>query len=173
MTPSITETQIFTALREFILSVVADCEVIRLPNNRTAMPKGAFVAMSPGSNAALSTNVTTYDGENNQRDILRASQFSAQIDCYGAGSSEMATAISMLLRDQYACDKFAESGLDMQPLYAGEPHQMPLVDGEAKYEERWTFEAVLQINPKLTVSQDYADSLEIKLVNVNLAYPPT
>jgi hypothetical protein len=172
MTPSITESQVFKTLGAFIAGIVT-CEVIRLPVNRTPMPKGSFIAMSPGTNIPLSTNVTTYDRENDERSVVRPSQFSVQIDCYGKDSSDLATAISILLRDQYACDKFAESGAGVQPLYAGDPQQIPLVDGEAQYEERWTFNAALQVNPALTVAQEFAAELEVAVVNVVQEYPPT
>ncbi len=169
ITSSITETQVFTALRAFIMTIVS-CEVIRLPSNRVSMPLGAFVSMSPGTNIPLSTNVTTY--ATTTKSVKRPSQISIQIDCYGAGSSDTATAISTLLRDPYACDQFATSGFDITPLYAGDAHQIPLVDGEAQYEERWTFDAVLQFNPVLTVSQDYATALAVNVINVDTTYPP-
>src|SRR5450830_1562359 len=121
--PSITETQIFLALRAFVATVV-DCEVIRLPSNRAPMPKGDFIALSPTSNTALSTNVATTIDQ--QQSIRRASQFVVQVDCYGAGAGDRATTLSTMLRSQYACEQLAASGLEIQPLYAGDAQQMPL-----------------------------------------------
>lgn len=169
MTPSITETQVFTALRTFVLSIVS-CEVIRLPSNRVAMPVGDFVALTPMSIAPLSTNVDTLVGAN--KTVLRASQFTVQVDCYGASSSSNATALSTLLRDSYGCDQFALSGFDVVPLYAGDAHQLPLVTGEAQYVERWTFDAVLQFNPVMTVPQDSATTLSIVPKDVDRTFPP-
>jgi hypothetical protein len=79
MAPSITETQVFTALRAFILTIV-DCEVIRLPVNRASMPVGEFIGMSPLLNAPLSTNVASYTPT--EKNVERSSQISIQIDCY-------------------------------------------------------------------------------------------
>lgn len=169
MTPSITETQVFTALRAFVLTIV-DCEVVRLPANRVPAPAGAFVGLSPPSNIPLATNVASYTGT--QKSVERSSQITMQIDCYGAGSGDRATAISALLRDSYACEQFAASGFDIQPLYAGDAKQLPLVDGEQQYEERWSFEAVLQFNPVITMPQDSATSLTPVVVNVERTYPP-
>lgn len=169
LTPSITETNIITALRAFVLSIV-DCEVIRAPVNRAAMPLGDFVVLSPLTNIPLSTNVSTLTGST--RSIMRPSQIGIQVDCYGGTAGDRATAISTLLRDQYAVDSFAASGFDMAPLYAGDSHQMPIVDGEQQYEERWTFEATLQFNPIMTPPQDSATALNVNLVNVDRAYPP-
>jgi hypothetical protein len=169
ITPSITETQVFTALRAFILTIV-DCEVVRALNNRVPMPKGDFIALSPPSIMPLSTNVTAFNGTSNV--IKRSSQFLVQVDCYGAGACDRATAISMLLRDQYGCEQFAASGFDIQPLYASDAHQIPLVDGEAQYEERWTFEAVMQFNPALTIAQQSAITLSTDVIGVVRTYPP-
>jgi hypothetical protein len=162
ITPSITETQVFTALRAFLLTIVT-CEVVRAPVNRVAMPLGDFISLTPISNIPLSTNVTTLTGANNS--IKRASQFTIQIDCYGAGAGDRATAITTLLRSSYACDQFTASGFDIQPLYAGDARQMPLVDGEGQYELRYTFDCVLQFNPILTTLQDSAIVLRVDSIN--------
>lgn len=167
--PTITETQVFAALRTFILSIV-DCEVVRTLTNRVPMPKGDFVAMSPSSNIPLSTNVTAY--ASTTKSIVRPSQITIQIDCYGKGAGDRATAISTLLRDAYACESFSSSGFDIQPLYAGDAQQMPLVDGEQQYEERWTFGAVLQFNPVMTAPQDSAIALTVVPKNVDRTFPP-
>lgn len=70
-------------------------------------------------------------------------------------------AIATLFRDIYGCDFFAAQLAGVQPLYATEAHQGPLVDGSKQYEDRWTFELVFQMNPELTLAQDFADGLEI------------
>lgn len=146
MTPSITETQVFTALRSFILGLVS-CEVIRLPANRVAMPLGEFIGLSPLSNIPLSTNVAAHTGV--VKSVLRPSQITVQVDCYGASAGDRATAITTLFRDAYACEILAPSGI--QPLYATDARQMPLVDGEGQYVERWTFDCALQTNSVLTL----------------------
>lgn len=167
MIPSITETQVFTALRAFILTLV-DCEVIRTPNNRVAMPAGEFISLSPVSNIALATNVTGY-GDTDKR-ILRPSQITIQVDCYGANAGDRAATITTLLRDVTGCDAMAGAGV--QPLYAGDSRQMPMVDGESQYVERWTFDCVLQANPVLTVTQQSATALSVGLKNVDRTFPP-
>jgi hypothetical protein len=169
ITPSITETQVFTALRAFLLTIVT-CEVVRAPVNRVAMPLGDFISLTPISNIALSTNVTTLTGVNNS--IKRASQFTIQIDCYGSGAGDRATAIATLLRSQYGCDQLAASGFDVQPLYAGDAKQMPIIDGEAQYEERWSIDAVLQFNPVLTTPQDSATALKVGVFDADITFPP-
>jgi hypothetical protein len=169
ITVNISETQLFTALRAVLLTIV-NCEVVRAPVNRVAMPKLAFVSLTPISNIALSTNVTTLTGASTS--IKRSSQFTIQIDCYGAGAGDRATAIAILLRSQYGCDQLAASGFDIQPLYAGDARQMPIVDGEAQYELRYSFDAVLQFNPVLTTPQDSATALRVGVFDVDRTFPP-
>jgi hypothetical protein len=173
-TVSITETQVLTVLRSFILSLVSldGDHVIRGLQNRVAMPAGDFIEITASLSSPLSTNVQTYAPDNSGSLNKRSTQLSVQIDCYGVSAMDNANMLSMMLRSDYACQKFAESGLDMQPLYANDAHQMPFVTGEEQYMERWVFDAVLQFNPVVTVPQDFADSLEVGLIDVDVVYPP-
>lgn len=166
--PSITETNLLTALRTFILSVV-DCEVIRTQVNRVATPAGDFIAMTAKLSTPLATNVDAYTA--NSKSITRSTQWNVQIDCYGALANERATALSMLLRDGYGCESFKASGFDIQPLYADDAQQFPLVTGEDQYVERWFFNAALQYNPVVNVSQDSANVLSIGIKEVDRYYP--
>lgn len=171
ITPDITETNLFTVLGDFLQGVVGTAvEVVRGQVNRVPMPQGDCVVMSPGSSAALSTPTTSYTST--AKTVKQSKQWTVQIDCYGAGANDRAQVISMLLRDSYACEQFAVSGLEIQPLYAGEPKQLPLISGEQQYIERWTFDAVLQYNPRVSLPQDSATQLAIDVVNVDATYPP-
>jgi len=173
-TVSITETQALTVLRAFILSLV-DLDgdhVIRGLKNRAAMPSGDFIVMTPLLNTPLSTNVETYTPAGSLANNKRSTQFGVQIDCYGDLSMDRANMLSIMVRSDYACQQFAQSGLDMQPLYASDAAQRPFVSGEAQYIERWGFDAVMQINPVVTVPQQFADSLDVGLIDVDVVYPP-
>lgn len=168
-----TETVVFTALRAFILGLVT-CEVIRLPVNRVATPAGEFIALSPLSVNALATNVTAQAGQS--KTVSRSNQFTIQVDCYGANACDNAAKISMFFRDQYGVDALAATNPAIAPLYATDAHQAPLVDGEAQYVERWTFDCVMQVNPAHSVPQPAATELHFDLVagirSVDRAYPP-
>lgn len=167
--PSISESDVLTALRSVILSVVG-CEVIKGQVNRAAMPKGAFVVMTPTGLAPLSTNVDSYTAT--EKSILRPAQFTVQIDCYGQLSQQRSAAIAAILRDDFAAEQFAASGVDMQTLYAGDAQQMPIETAQDQWLERWTFDVQLQINPVLTVAQESANTLTVDLVDVDVQYPP-
>jgi hypothetical protein len=167
--PSILETNIFSALRAFITSLVA-CPVIRTPVNRAAMPTGDFIALTPMGRTPLSTNTDAYTASSET--ILSPVQYTVQVDCYGAAAGDRANTLSSLFRDDYACQSFISSGFDVQPLFATDARQMPLVSGEDQYIERWTFECVMQANPVVTIAAQTADALVVNLINVDATYPP-
>ncbi len=173
-TISITETQVFTVLRAFVLSLVdlGPDNVIRGLQNRVAMPAGDFIELTPLLNSALSTNVQSYAPDAYASLNKRATKFTVQIDCYGDLAMDRANLLSMMLRSPYACEQFAASGLDMQPLYADDAHQLPFVSGESQYMERWHFDAAIQINPVVSVPQGFATSLDVGLIDVDVVYPP-
>jgi hypothetical protein len=166
---SILETNVLAALRTFILSAVT-CEVIVAQTNRVAMPKGDFITMTSMSQVPLSTNTDTWDATT--KTVLRPTQFTIQLDCYGTTAANNAQVVAALLRDDFACQSFKSSGFDIQPLYAGDAQQMPLISGEDQYINRWTFNCVLQANPTITLTQQTANALTVGVVNVERTYPP-
>ncbi|MFJ3048511.1 LIC_12616 family protein [Herbaspirillum chlorophenolicum] len=172
-TISITEEQLFTALRDFITSLVdPDLPVIRGLQNRVPTPKGDFVAMSPLSAPPLSTSVQTYDALTDQQTNQQSMQWTAQIDCYGESANDVAAMLVAMTRTPYAAERFATGGLGIQPLYASDPRQLSFVTGESEYQPRWTFELSLQYNPQVTVPQQFADELDLGLINVDVEFPP-
>src|SRR5574337_877886 len=164
-TVSITESNVLTALRTFILSLVT-CEVVQGLGNRSAMPPTDFIAMTPLSMTIIETNVSTYSDApgNGTQNVMRPTRLDVQIDCYGSTAFDRATIISTMLRSEYACNSFAASGFDVQPLYADDPKQLPFINGEDQYEQRFTFAAALQFNPVVTVPQDFATALNFAAV---------
>jgi hypothetical protein len=173
VTVSITEDNLFKALGEFIKGLV-DCPVVRSQVNRVAMPAGDVIEMTTVLMPALSTPVESYtdEGDIHTRNLTRSTQWTAQIDCYGDGAGNRATALSVAFRSDYACEQFAATGLQIQPLYATDPNQLPLTTAENQYLERWTFETVFQFNPTICLPQQFADALVIGLINVDATYPP-
>ena len=76
---------------------------------------------------------------------------------------------SALFRDEYAADNMPAN---IQPLYADNPMQMPLIDGEDQYEERWKLTASLQYNPVTTIGQQSALAVDIGLVEIDTTFKP-
>lgn len=172
-TISITEEQLFIALEDFIVSLVdPSLPVVRGVINRVASPATDYVQMSPLFSQALATTVQTYDGIADTQTNQQSKQWTAQIDCYGESANDTAAILSAMARTPYAADRFAAGGLGIQPLYASDPRQLAFVTGESEYQERWTFELSLQYNPQVVVPQEFADTVTVGLINVDVQYPP-
>lgn len=166
--PSVTETIALTVLRSFLLSVVS-CEVVRAQVNKVPMPKGDVIYITPRSFIALSTPIDNYNVL--IKTVLRPVQFTVQLDFYGTLAADRCNTVNALLRDQTATDFFLNSGYDMQTLYAGDANQLPLITGEEQYLERWTMDAVLQLNPVINLTTQTANTLTAGVINVSVAYP--
>lgn len=95
-----------------------------------------------------------------------------QIDVHGPNSAQNAQVISTLLRDDYGVQLFAQSGFDVTPIHADEPKQIPFINGEKQWEDRYVIEAHLQINPVVEAPQQYAETVTVGLIDVDAKYPP-
>jgi len=137
--------------------------------NGVPMPLGPFICMTATEQVRLATNHSDYSVDL-QRQVKIPTRYSIQLDCYGPDSSDMATTIKAFWRDPFGCDALASIGA---PLYADEPIQMPIVNGEENYEQRWKVTALLQFNPVLTVPQQSATALAVDFVSVNAEFPPS
>lgn len=161
---------LFVAVRAFLLALFpSGVEVVQGIQNGVPMPLGPFICMTAKAQARLATNHSSYSVDL-QRQVKMPTEYSIQLDCYGPTSSDMATTIKAFWRDQFGCDMLAAVGA---PLYATEPVQMPLVNGEQQYEARWMTIALLQFNPVLTVPQESAIALAVDLVSVDAEFPPS
>jgi hypothetical protein len=173
MTPSLTMTDAFTALRTFLLSILpAGTEVVQGQANRVPMPQGGnFVVMTPMHLQQMAQTVhevtppTAPAPALGTDEISRSTALHIQLDVYGPTSAENATVITTLFRDSYGTEAFAETGL--APLYAEDPFQMPLVAGEQQWIQRWTIRAALHGSIAVTVPQGFADTLITELSEVS------
>lgn len=181
-TLSLTQTQEFTALRSFLLSVLpAGVEVIRGQGNRVPEPKGAdFITMTAILRDRLETNISAWtDGAfatppvPGTRTDLQPTRLTVQLDIHGPNSADNTQIITTLFRSEVATTQFATSGVDVTPLYTSEPRQFNFVDGEQQSEQRWSIDAVMQVNPTVTTTQDFADQIHATIISVDAAYPAT
>lgn len=105
--------------------------------------------------------------------ILQPTKVLIQCDVHGPNSGDNAQIISTLFRDDYAVEAFEGLNLgDITPLYADDPKQVPFLNAEQQYEDRWVVEAFLQVNAVVTVPQQFADEVDVGLVDVDVVYPP-
>jgi hypothetical protein len=110
----------------------------------------------------------------------QATELHVQLDVHGPVSGDNVQKLSTLLRDEYATAHFDASGLDLMALYAGDPRQIPFINGEAQWEKRWVLDVALQANQIVQVPQQFADELHTSgpggvgsgLIDVDVVYPP-
>ena len=173
---SITNSQLQTALRSFLLGMLGGSwQVIEGQDNRAPMPLGNFVVMTSMTAGYIATPEESWvAGSSNPGidNVRTSSQWRCQLDFYGPGAQDAATAVSRVIRTTYACDQFTASGIDMQPLYAEEPKNLTMINAENQYEPRWSFDFVAQYNPVVTLPQDFATGLTVVPAEVDAVFPP-
>lgn len=171
VTISITDDDVFTALGNFLVAVLpANTPVIQLQDNGVAMPTGPFVGMNNGNMKRLATNTDTYTDPVTTigtKLMGSPSAYTMTVDLYGPDAGAWAATIQALFRDEFATSLFPDN---IQPLYADDPIQIPLINGEQQWEQRWRLQAVMQTSAVVTVPQDFAASLSVGLKEVEAEY---
>jgi hypothetical protein len=171
---------VYAALTPFIMNVTGlpAAQVVQGIQNRVSMPANGFVNMQALFRKRLRTNVhyPVESGEPTTASIEEGVELVVQIDCYSpagaytVGGEDWANLLSATLRDEYGYDALIGSGL--APLYADEARMIPITDGEDQYEERWSLDAHFQFNPVTTIPQQYANVLDLTLIDVPVPGPP-
>lgn len=164
---------IYAALSPFIQGVTGlpnDC-VIQGIQNRASLPLAApgFVMMQAITRDRLRTNIVVPQTANPPALLSyeQGLEMRVQLDCYGPSSGDWADMLTTLLRSDYGVQQLKPN---VTPLYADSARLIPLDDTEMQYEERWSIDGHFQYNPVTTVPQDYADVINITLINVQEAF---
>jgi hypothetical protein len=173
---------VYVLLKAFLVTVTGldPSLVIQGLPNRSAMPPASpgFVSMQLSRLKQLRTPEETWDYTDvapTEIAVEQGTELRCQLDLYGAASGDWGAMLQTLLRDETGC--IALAGADptnpvCQPLYASDAQLVTLDDSESQYEDRWTIEAILQYNPVTSVPMQFADTLELTVINVDEAYPP-
>lgn len=170
VTIDIIDQDIFKALIVFFNTFIpAGTEIIQQQDNRVAMPKGSFIAMNNNGINRLSFNVDNYNSIAQTKTILTPMRFEVQLDFYGPTAQQWAAETVALFRDEYATEIFPAN---IQPLYADDPVQLPLVDGEDQYTQRWRLAGSLQYNPILLTTQQSMLAVEVIPTPIDQTFPP-
>lgn len=105
---------------------------------------------------------------------LQPAEAVVQLDFHSAGliSGDMVQAFSTLFRSEYGTRFFKDLGPDVTPLYADDPAQRPFVNDQGQYEYRWVLDARMQVNDIAQVGQQFADAVNIGLIEIDSHYPP-
>ena len=105
-------------------------------------------------------------------DATQYTELVIQCDVHGPASGDNAQRISTLIRDWYGVQAFQNVSSGIVPLYTDDPRQMPFTNAEQQWEERWVVDIHLQVNIELTLSQQFADTLNLGVISVEATYPP-
>lgn len=174
ITVSPVQTDIYTAVRAFLLTIVpAGTGVVQGIVNRVPLPPAGVVVMTIITQNRIATNEDDYTDPfptpGGTQQSKASQRVEMQLDFYGGDSQAWATMVETLWRDEVGCVALAPT---VQPLYADDPRQLPLITGEEQYLQRWMLKAAMQYNPVTVTVQDFAGTLEATLINVDEAYPP-
>lgn len=173
-----TETDIETSLRTFLLSVLpTGVEVVLGQVNRVPEPAVSdFVIMWPVSRERLETNLDIY------HDVPLAGnttynmhvQVNFQLDVHGPNSADNAQTITTMFRDDYAVQNFlSTNNFPITPLYADDPRQIPFINAESQYENRWVIDAAVQADQTVTgVTTQFAQTAAMNLIVDATSLPP-
>lgn len=165
--PNITESDVMDALRAFLLSLAltGNPEVVQGQANRVPEPAAPdFIVFTPTARRRLETNIETWDTAAPPVELAagRATEISVQLDIHGPNGSDNAQVIATLWRSDYGCR--AIDPAIFQPLFATDGHQMPFINGERQYENRWVMTVVLQANPIVSTTAQFADSVDVTII---------
>lgn len=172
LTVSITQADIYAKVRALVLDVVpVGTEVVQGLGNGVPPPVGPYVAMTMVLRNPHRTPQESWDRINPDPQAIAIEQgtlIRVQLDCYGPDSGDWSEMLATVLRTEYACRLLDP----VSPLYADNPVQAALVNGEEQYEQRWIVGANLQYNPVIMTPMQFANVAEVTLINVDEAYKP-
>lgn len=107
------------------------------------------------------------------KDMIQPTELTVQLDVHGPNGGDNSQIISTAFRDELAATFFEASGVAAAPLHADDPMQVPFPNAEQQWEGRWTIQAHMQINPAVSVPQEFADQLSVTTIPVEAEYPAT
>lgn len=172
MSPEVTEDALIDELRRFLISLtltgVADDDIVVGQENRVPEPLAAdFIIMTPTYRRRLSTNVETWavaplpaPAPTTVRRV-RDTEVTIQLDVHGPKGTDNCQVIATLWRSDYAT-RFINPEI-FQPLYASDGQQMPFMNAERQYENRWVMSLVLQSDVAVSTPAQFADTLTVTL----------
>lgn len=153
-----TEDQVFDGMWQAVKALfapeVADL-VFKGFQNMTASGLGSYIAISPGVMQRQNQVMHGYDPVNQLVLIERHSTYSYQVDCFGPAGPDYANTVSIAWRSLYMADYTITNALPFQVLYADEPVQLNIVNGENQYEQRFMTKLYIQVNQIVALPQDF------------------
>jgi hypothetical protein len=153
-----TEDQVFDGVWQAIKNLFDDAvapNIFKGFQNMTATALGSYVAISPGINVRQDQVRHDYDATNQLVIVGRHTTYSYQVDCYGPAGPDYANAIAIAWRSTFMANYATDNALPFQVLYADEPQQLNITNGENQYEQRFMLKLYLQVNQTVALPQDF------------------
>lgn len=120
---------------------------------------------------AATANLTSQTFRAGSHRMQEYVELTIQCDVHGPSSADNAAILVATFRDYRGVELFDAQGLDIAPLYADDPRQLPFTTAEDQWEDRWVVDLHLQINPIVSVTQEFADALSTAIIEVETTYP--
>ena len=168
--PAVTRSDLYKALGDFLQGLFSGADIRQSQQNRVPMPSGDFITMTELFSSGASTSVVTYTAPEKagigEQHISRTTRWHCQIDFYGTSAAQRATVLSAVVRTPFACEWFRDNAPVLTPLWADDPFQTTLINGEQQYEPRWTVTFVGQIDPVVTLPLAFFDDINLKTISM-------
>lgn len=157
---SISVDQVIDALKVFLLPFIPDGQnkIVRGQVNRVAQPADPCIVMTELLTVDLSRPRQDYQPDDSTATLHGPVRIDVQLDFYGELSSDYCKAVKNSFCTMWATSQFPKN---IQPLYASDGIQSPMISGEAQWQSRWTLTVSMQYNPVVTVPQEFADELGV------------
>jgi len=131
----------------------------------TGTPGGAGTyTVSPSQTLA---SETLYAG---QRQDLVPTRWVVQLDIYGPNSADNTKLVEGTFFSSVAADFFSAQPYVVQALHASDARQIPFINASQQYENRWTMDLHLEIDPTIGTSIQFADQVQVGVVEAAVNY---
>lgn len=163
VTPSVSDIDVIRALGEFCDTILPGVPSYRGQPNKAPMPKVPnFIIMTPAGEKRFSTNERWNDDPGAAIQVQGSHEMRVQMDFYGPLSGGNALVFKILFRDDRGTEFLDPYAI--APLHCDDGRQVPLINGEFRYEDRWTVIARVQIRPIVSTPAQFADNVEVNIV---------
>lgn len=136
-------------------------------DNRVPMPLEQFCILTPITYTRLSTTRVIDNPLTEQAKYKEIRKLDMQLDIYGKGGSERAIAIETAFRSNIMYEKLHALDERITPLYSTSAVQASMINKEMQWQERYMVMLTLQTDITLVAPQDYFDSIEFTLYEVD------
>lgn len=150
------EDEVFDTLWGWVTSLfdpTLAAQIAKADQNATSTLYGTYALIRPGVREALNQTIRTYDAAAGAVSNELHTGYWYQVDCYGPQAPDWANTIAAMWRTMWSTD--ALRGAALIPLYADQPQQLNIVNGEGQYEQRYMVKLHAQVNQVATAPQPF------------------